>query len=210
MSPGRPLVGEIGASVKLRLVARLPSERNDRRLAAVSVPGAQHIARIARTEVSPMTRHSRRAALALIGVAIFAIAAGPVAAKLVYGTAGSDTVYGSAKSDDIYVYGGNDVVVARGGIDFVHGGSGDDDLSGGTGRDYLHGKHGNDVLRGGSGADLMYGGAGNDTILAGNDTSSDIINCSDGIDTVRYRDEDVVASDCEILTKYTSTTPSTP
>jgi RTX calcium-binding nonapeptide repeat (4 copies) len=150
------------------------------------------------TEVRPLTRNSRRAGLGVIAVAVFAIAAGPVAAKLVYGTAGADTLYGSPQGDSITAYGGDDVVYARGGIDFVHGGSGDDRLAGGTGRDYLHGKHGNDLLRGGTGADQLYGGAGNDTILAGNDTSADNISCSDGIDTVRYRDEDVVSSDCEI------------
>jgi Ca2+-binding RTX toxin-like protein len=103
------------------------------------------------------------------------------------------------------------------------GGGGDDRLRAGDGPDRVDGGPGNDVLDAGFGDDVIVGGPGRDTISGdlaggdcgplwckypyGNDTIEavdgevDSITCGAGQDTVRADAADVVAPDCETVTR---------
>ena len=100
---------------------------------------------------------------------------------------------------------------------------GDDRLRGGDGPDRLEGGAGNDSLDGGFGDDVIVGGPGRDTISAdlaggdcgplwcklpyGNDTIDardgeiDSVTCGAGQDTVTADAADVVAPDCETVSR---------
>jgi hypothetical protein len=103
------------------------------------------------------------------------------------------------------------------------GGGGDDRLRAGDGPDRVDGGPGNDALDAGFGDDVIVGGPGRDTISGdlaggdcgprwckypyGNDTIEavdgeiDSITCGAGRDTVRADAADVVAPDCEAVTR---------
>ncbi len=68
----------------------------------------------------------------------------------------------------------------------ITGNAGNNQLDGGGGADTLIGGAGNDILNGGAGdliSDNLSGGAGNDTYIV--DSDLDVINDSEGVDTVR-------------------------
>jgi Ca2+-binding RTX toxin-like protein len=75
-----------------------------------------------------------------------------------------------------------------------------DGLCGSGGRDTLWGLGGNDLLRGGPGRDGLLGGPGNDRILD-REGARDTIACGLGVDRVLADRLDVVAEDCEIVTR---------
>jgi arylsulfatase A-like enzyme len=75
-----------------------------------------------------------------------------------------------------------------------------DGLCGRGGRDTLWGLGGNDLLRGGPGRDRLLGGPGNDRILD-REGARDTIACGLGVDRVLADRLDVVAEDCEIVTR---------
>jgi Ca2+-binding RTX toxin-like protein len=105
----------------------------------------------------------------------------------------------------------------------MNGGGGDDRLRSGDGEDRLDGGAGNDNVDGGFGDDLLVGGPGRDTISGdlaggdcgplwckypyGNDTIQardgevDSITCGAGTDSVSADPQDVVARDCETVTR---------
>jgi Ca2+-binding RTX toxin-like protein len=88
-------------------------------------------------------------------------------------TANGDTLTGGADSDVVYGLLGNDNLAGAGGNDALLGDEGDDTLDGGAGDDFLFG---------GAGVDSMLGGSGNDSYVV--DSTSDVVNDSDGVDTV--------------------------
>jgi Ca2+-binding RTX toxin-like protein len=112
------------------------------------------------------------------------------------------------------------------------GGGGDDRLRAGDGPDRVDGGPGNDALDAGFGDDVIVGGPGRDTISGdlaggdcgplwckypfGNDTIDaldgevDSITCGAGQDTVKADAVDVVAPDCEVVTRATPSKPSGP
>lgn len=104
------------------------------------------------------------------------------AGRTIAGTSRADTIVGTAKNDRLSGLGGNDQLFGRGGNDRLLGGAG------------------NDVLNGGPGRDAILGGPGNDTILA-RDRARDTIACGTGRDTVQADRIDVVARDCERVTR---------
>jgi Ca2+-binding RTX toxin-like protein len=113
-------------------------------------------------------------------------------------------------------------LTGKGGNDKLKGTDDDDALDGGTGNDDLTGGYGNDTIAGGPGQDKIVGdrdgrcnelhcdlspGSAADTIDAV-DGEVDTVSCGPGTDTVRADAQDVVAPDCETVTRAgAATTP---
>jgi hypothetical protein len=118
------------------------------------------------------------------------------------GGAGNDRLYGDQRPNVLTGGLGNDVLSGGGGNDRLAGGVGNDSLLGGTGEDGLDGGTGNDRLVGGAGNDVLRGGAGNDVLSAVDERRSrDSISCGPGRDTVVANRTDLVARDCERVTR---------
>ncbi len=116
----------------------------------------------------------RRAFVA--GLIALSLVAGAARAALFRGTDGPDKLVGTAAADTIY---------------------------GLAGPDTLDGRGGNDLLVPGFGRDRVTAGAGNDRVAA-QDGSVDQIGCGTGRDTVTADTEDVVAKDCETVSRQIS------
>lgn len=110
---------------------------------------------------------------------------------------------------DVDFRGGDDEGTFGGGDDDVRGGTGDDTLESGGGNDVLIGGPGDDVLDGGPGNDeltagagrnRLRGGSGNDRINAANGRR-DRVNCGAGRDRVVADARDVVAGNCEAVSR---------
>ena len=95
---------------------------------------------------------------------------------------------------------GDDDLCGDQGDDDIQGGPGNDVINGGPGNDDLEGQGGSDLLIGGKGHDVLRGGPGRDRIRA-RDGVRDRINCGAGDDTVRADRADVVASNCEHVSR---------
>src|SRR5439155_605630 len=108
-----------------------------------------------------------------------------VLAHVLAGTATARTIVGTAKGEPLV------------------GTSRADSISGGAGNDRLLGGGGNDFLSGGPGHDVVAGGAGNDRIAAEYDVR-DRVACGSGVDTVMADLVDVVAADCELVSRRIS------
>jgi hypothetical protein len=87
------------------------------------------------------------------------------------------------------------------GDDLLRGSEYRDVLAGGGGDDRIFGRGGDDSLRGDSGRDRLDGGAGRDDVVADGDRAADTVSCGSGSDRVRADKEDVVAHDCERVTR---------
>lgn len=126
------------------------------------------------------------------------------------------TYTGTDASEDLEVHQvlGTVVLDGRGGDDTLFGGDGADRIDGGTGADTLDAGYGDDTITGGPGRDVINGDRtttecsflwckypyGNDTIDAV-DGEVDSITCGAGTDTVRADPQDIVAPDCENVTR---------
>ncbi len=88
------------------------------------------------------------------------------------------------------------------GSDVIRGWNGLDALCGGAGRDTLIARRGNDRLTGGPGRDQLLAGPGNDRLFA-RDGAADTIVCGRGYDRVIADRRDVIAADCEWLSRST-------
>lgn len=130
---------------------------------------------------------------------------------VVRGLAGSDFVDGNpgdrpneyaGRDDDDLLDGGPgaDVLWGRRGTDVLLGGPGSDRLRGGRGTDRLAGGTGDDFLDGGRYHDRLDGGSGDDAFSA-RDGFRDTIRCGAGYDRVSADRTDVVAADCELVTR---------
>ena len=117
-----------------------------------------------------------------------------------HGTSGDDNISGRAGDDESRATRATTTSVATQGDDHLTGGPGDDELRGGPGDDDLEGQSGNDLLIGGKGHDKLMGGRGRDRIRA-RDGVRDHINCGAGADSVRADRADVVASNCEHVSR---------
>ena len=94
-----------------------------------------------------------------------------------------------------------------------------DRLVGTRGADTIRGRGGNDRIEGGGGPDILNGGAGRDTVLGAGRRRPDRRStptarrtsaaCGTGLDVVNAELEDVVADDCEIVTRQLSRDPFT-
>jgi Ca2+-binding RTX toxin-like protein len=117
--------------------------------------------------------------------------------------------------------GGDGELIGNGGDDELLGGDGTDKLDGGAGNDKLDGGYGDDTIVGGPGKDMISGDRavgdcgpfwckfpyGNDTIDA-RDGEVDSVACFAGTDTVLADAVDVVAPDCENVTRSGAVTPA--
>ena len=115
--------------------------------------------------------------------ALAAGAATVLAAATAAGIAGAQTIYGT------------------GGPDHLVGTSGPDTLYGRGGNDSLLGLGGADLLDGGAGRDVLSGGSGDDRLAAQADGARDTLLCGAGADTVTAELDDVVAPDCETVSR---------
>ncbi len=112
----------------------------------------------------------------------------------------------------------------KGGNDLLKGTDDDDAIDGGPGADDLTGGYGNDTIAGGPGADKIVGdrdgrcnemhcdlspGSAADVIDAV-DGEADTISCGPGTDTVKADAVDVVAPDCETVTRAGAPAATTP
>jgi hypothetical protein len=113
-----------------------------------------------------------------------------LAERIVGGTAG-DTLTASGYNTALEGGDGGDTLNAAGGGDTLRGGNGDDHLNGNDAGDVLDGGRGNDTLSGGDGADTI------DAL----DGYVDTVACGTGDDTVTADSYDVVAADCEHVTR---------
>jgi hypothetical protein len=99
---------------------------------------------------------------------------------LIRGTEARDRLRGTTGADVLYGRGGNDRIDARAGADFVHGGPG---------------------------RDAVNGGAGDDRIALQADRARDTVRCGPGRDVVNAERQDVVAVDCEVVSRQLSRDP---
>ena len=114
--------------------------------------------------------------LFVVGLVVLSLVAGGARAALFRGTDGPDKLVGTAGTDTIYGLAGADVIEGRGG---------------------------GDLLVPGFGRDRVSGGAGADRIAA-QDGYIDQVSCGAGRDTVTADPEDVVAKDCEAVSRQIS------
>jgi hypothetical protein len=118
------------------------------------------------------------------------------------GFLGADTLTGGAGADRIAGSWGGDTLDGGPGVDTLIGGMDDDTLRGGGGDDVFRDNEGNDTVVGGAGVDEIKTGDGNDVIDlrdgAGGDT---LLECGTGADTVQADTGDLVAGDCESVTR---------
>ena len=93
--------------------------------------------------------------------------------------------------------------------DALYGTAAPNTLNGGAGNDFVSGGDGNDALLGGPGDDRLVGGAGRDVIEGGDgwdaivsrDGQRDRVSCGPGRDVVWADQLDVVAADCEVVSR---------
>ena len=135
------------------------------------------------------------------------------------GGSGSDLLLGG-EGNDAVSYGGtlgvSGVVVTLDGIandgapgeaddvgsdvEDLFGGDGDDKLTGSAGPNTIDGGLGGDRITGAAGRDALFGDEGDDVVDA-QDGESDRIECGPGTDTAAVDLIDIVASDCEKISK---------
>ena len=126
-----------------------------------------------------------------------------------FGGSGDDVLAGKRGRDHVLGASGNDKLGGGNRADFLDGGSnddrviggrGDDKLRGGPGRDRVLGGGGDDHIEGGDARNRLSGGGGDDKVFAVNDRV-DRIACGSGDDEVLAEDVDVVADDCESVSR---------
>jgi RTX calcium-binding nonapeptide repeat (4 copies) len=114
-----------------------------------------------------------------------------LAALSALGVARAAELTGTERADRLVGTRGADTIRGRGGNDRIEGGGGPDVLNGGTGRD------------------TVLGQAGADGIALHADSARDAATCGTGLDVVNAELQDVVADDCEIVTRQLSRDPFT-
>jgi hypothetical protein len=99
---------------------------------------------------------------------------------IVNGTPRADRLRGTSRADTLYGRGGADRITAGAGPDFVHGGPG---------------------------RDVVLAGPGDDRIALQVDRARDSVNCGLGRDIVNAERTDLVAADCEVVSRQLSRDP---
>ena len=119
-----------------------------------------------------------------------------LAAVKVIGTSGNDSITGNGNTEHFEGGAGNDTIKGEYGADFLDGGAGNDILIGDSGDVYpdSSGYSGADTLDGGAGDDWLVGDTGNDTYVFGRGYGRDVVQDTDGTDTLRFG-ANLVASD---------------
>jgi uncharacterized membrane protein YkoI len=132
-----------------------------------------------------------------------AVVAVALASSMLFGAGAAHALAnldGNDRSNDLVGTNGPDRIDGRGGDDDIYGRGGNDILLGGSGADDIEAGSGNDWVVGGPGRDDLYGGPGSDRIDAV-DRDRDDIECGPGNDRVRANPGDLVARDCEQVTR---------
>ena len=114
------------------------------------------------------------------------VAAVFVFGALVSGVAGAGTIVGTPQNDRL-------VGTAK-----------PDSIDGRAGNDTLRGLAGGDFLQGGAGRDTVDAGGGDDRIAAHADGAVDRVRCGAGRDIVDAEQNDIVAGDCEVVSRQLS------
>ena len=118
---------------------------------------------------------------------------GGVDHDFLYGGPGDDTLRGSYGNDFLNGQDGDDQLFGEQGNDGLHGLDGNDNLFGQAGDDYLRGGDGFDLLSGfGGGADDLGGGVGRDILIAGADSTPDVIRGNQGADSILFFGNDII------------------
>jgi Ca2+-binding RTX toxin-like protein len=143
---------------------------------------------------------------------------GTIQPEFIRGTPGPDSILGNGGDDRLFGGAGDDYVDGGNGDDTLHGGAGDDIMAGRNGNDRIYGDAGDDRITGDRGSDTIDGGAGNDRIYGnlgddsisggpGNDRINvvgggrDTVRCGPGDDQVFADAHDIVAPDCEHISR---------
>lgn len=113
---------------------------------------------------------------ALLG-AIGLCGIGSAGAAIIFGTAGADRLNGTLQPDELYGLGG---------------------------KDRIEGRASNDFIDGGPGRDRLLGGAGSDRLITSGDFHVDNVTCGSGRDIVNADVVDLVAPNCEIVSRQLS------
>jgi len=121
-----------------------------------------------------------RRLLFVVGVSATLAVVGTAVATTINGTKGNDTIRGTARADVLNGMGGGDTISGLAGNDRINGGPGDDRINGGLG---------DDRISGGDGKDIVF--------------------CGAGVDRLQADRLDVVAKDCEVVTRAAVSTPPT-
>jgi len=111
-----------------------------------------------------------------------------------------EAVLGGSGSDVLTGEDGANTLSGAAGADQLNGLGGDDSLNGGTGKDVITGGSGDEVITGGPSPDKITAGSGDDVINA-KDGAKDAIDCGTGDDHATADAIDVVASNCEHVTR---------
>jgi Ca2+-binding RTX toxin-like protein len=99
-----------------------------------------------------------------------------------------------------------DFLMGLGGVDELYGMSGNDIIDGGSGDDEIEGGEGDDLVAGGTGDDRLNDEAGSDVYLYSRGDGSDYIQDYDeivgNVDTLRFYDGTIVASDVKVTRSF--------
>ena len=118
------------------------------------------------------------------------------------GFIGDDTLRGGPGDDRVEGSFGEDVVEGGAGVDTLIGGMEDDTIRGGDGNDMIRDNEGHDTVVGGTGVDDIKTGDGDDVIDLRDGAGGDKLGeCGTGTDTVQADTGDLVAADCENVTR---------
>jgi hypothetical protein len=119
----------------------------------------------------------RRLLIPALLVAIGLCGIAPAGAALIFGTAGADRLIGTLQPDELYGLGG---------------------------KDRIEGRAANDLIDGGAGPDRLLAGSGTDRIISSGDFRKDTVACGSGRDIVNADLLDLVASNCEAVSRQVS------
>ncbi len=119
------------------------------------------------------------------------VAAGFVLGAVITGVAGAASIVGTPRADRLT------------------GTAKPDSIDGRAGNDTLRGLAGGDFLQGGAGRDTVDGGSGDDRVAAHADGAVDRVRCGAGRDIVDAERNDVVAGDCEVVSRQLSVDTTT-
>jgi RTX calcium-binding nonapeptide repeat (4 copies) len=115
-------------------------------------------------------------------LAVALVLAGVAEAARIVGTSGNDRLVGTARADTLLGREGRDRLLGNGGTDFLHGGPS---------------------------RDVVEAGPGDDRVGVQYDGARDTVRCGAGADVVNADLPDVVAADCELVSRRLSRDPHT-
>ncbi|MEX1047546.1 MAG: hypothetical protein WD757_07685 [Actinomycetota bacterium] len=149
----------------------------------------------------------QRAALVVVAVALFAMAAYAQPALAAVIVCGGGDCIGTSSPDDITGTDGYDRIEGRAGGDTISALNSSDKVFGQLGADWMHGDGGHDRMRGGGSDDTIWGDAQHDRVWGGpnddtlnmqDDNSDPVVNGGNGYDVCNVDAIDTW-SNCEVV-----------